>query len=202
MVRRRSTFSPIRAGSRPSTTAGTHSGLLDGKLSPVSWWWRKESRGKCDTNAELTPRFWRRNWAALLPYFKKAQKFHPPQGNSQNEPVDYDATVNGNSGPIEQAYPPWMPAQFVGYYKAVRALGVPAAKDQGNGNNVGTSYIASTMTPDSYRRQTAVGYRQSASSVASSPADLPSYAQSTAAHNSPISSCSHRLELRASIGRA
>jgi hypothetical protein len=51
-----------------------------------------------------------------------------------------------------------MSAQLAGWLQAVRSLGIPIAKDQGNGKNVGVSYIASTIDPASNRRKTSVGY--------------------------------------------
>lgn len=51
-----------------------------------------------------------------------------------------------------------MAAQLAGWYQAVRSLGIPVAKDQGNGKVAGVSYIASTIDPGNHRRRTSVGY--------------------------------------------
>ncbi|ORY73614.1 hypothetical protein BCR35DRAFT_333623 [Leucosporidium creatinivorum] len=98
------------------------------------------------------------DWNSLKVYFKKSGKLHPPTGNSQNEHVDYDSTANGASGPIDQSFPPYMAEQLAGWHQAVLSLSIPIAKDQGNGKNVGVSYIASTIDPSVHRRRTSVGY--------------------------------------------
>lgn len=101
-----------------------------------------------------------RNWGTLLPYFKRSQTFHAPGGNSAGELVDYDVTVQGSSGPVDISYPPFLPPQIAGWYHAVGSLGIPVAKDQGNGKPVGRSYAPTTVEPSAQRRRTSQAYRE------------------------------------------
>ncbi|GAA5859184.1 hypothetical protein JCM8547_008906 [Rhodosporidiobolus lusitaniae] len=85
------------------------------------------------------------SWASLLPFYKKAEHFFPPGPNTQNASVSYLSSAHGTAGPISTSYPPYLAAQFSGFFQALRFLGVPVAVDLHSGNNHGVSYAPSTM---------------------------------------------------------
>ncbi|GAA6006662.1 hypothetical protein JCM11491_003135 [Sporobolomyces phaffii] len=100
-------------------------------------------------------------WDGLLPYFKKSEKFHPPQGvTSENKAVKvaYNSSVHGIFGPIDTSYPPYLAPSFNGFFKALRNLGVPEAKDLSAGNSNGVSLAPSTQHADSETRATSTDY--------------------------------------------
>ncbi|BGP20431.1 hypothetical protein JCM10213_001561 [Rhodosporidiobolus nylandii] len=85
------------------------------------------------------------SWTSILPFYKKAEQFFVPAGNTQNETVAYTASVHGTTGPVDVSYPPYLGKQFAGFYEALRELGVPIAQDVHSGINHGISYAPSTM---------------------------------------------------------
>ncbi|GAA5993399.1 hypothetical protein JCM11641_001167 [Rhodosporidiobolus odoratus] len=85
------------------------------------------------------------SWSSILPFYKKAEHFFAPDGNTQNEPVAYTPTVHGTTGPIDTSYPPYLAAQFAGFFQSLRKLGVPIAQDLSSGSNHGVSYAPSSQ---------------------------------------------------------
>lgn len=57
-----------------------------------------------------------------------------------------------------------MSPQGKGFYQALRALGVPAAKDLTNGADIGVAYAASAINPTTHTRVTSEAYGESSSS--------------------------------------
>ncbi|GAA5846204.1 hypothetical protein JCM5353_007042 [Sporobolomyces roseus] len=100
------------------------------------------------------------NWNGLLPYFKKAEKFHPPQVTLGNETVDvaYNSSVHGIFGPIDTSYPPYLAPSFSGFFNALTNLSIPVANDLSQGNSNGISYAPSTQHPGSDTRATSTDY--------------------------------------------
>jgi choline dehydrogenase-like flavoprotein len=47
-------------------------------------------------------------WKELLPYFKKAENFHPPPKEiAEKYDITYDPAAHGFDGPIHASYPPF-----------------------------------------------------------------------------------------------
>ncbi|GAA5996465.1 hypothetical protein JCM5350_007730 [Sporobolomyces pararoseus] len=107
-------------------------------------------------------------WKGLLPYFKKAEKFHPPQNvKSENKSVkvSYNSSVHGIFGPIDTSYPPYLAPSFNGFFKALRSLGIPEAKDLSAGDSNGVSLAPSTQHADGETRSTSTDYLRIAKSL-------------------------------------
>ncbi|GAA5830556.1 hypothetical protein JCM3766R1_002761 [Sporobolomyces carnicolor] len=108
------------------------------------------------------------DWKGLLPYFKKAEKYHPPQSvKSDNKAVKvaYNSSVHGIFGPIATSFPPYLAPSFNGFFKSLRSLGVPEAKDLSAGDNNGISLAPSTQHADTQTRATSTDYLRIAKSL-------------------------------------
>ncbi|GAA5883723.1 hypothetical protein JCM16303_004791 [Sporobolomyces ruberrimus] len=101
------------------------------------------------------------NWKGLLPYFKSAEKWTPPRNvksEGKGVKVAYNSSVHGIFGPIAGSYPPYLAPSFNGFFKSIRSLGIPEAKDLSAGDSNGISFAASTQHPDTQTRATSTDY--------------------------------------------
>ncbi|KAK1623077.1 GMC oxidoreductase [Colletotrichum phormii] len=96
------------------------------------------------------------NWDALLPYFKKNEKFTPPKADIVSEwGVEVDDTAHGSDGLMQVTYSPffWPTTKFM--IDAVKELGITVAKDQANGSPIGGYFCPHNQDPTSSTRSSA-----------------------------------------------
>ncbi|KDN64162.1 putative GMC oxidoreductase [Colletotrichum sublineola] len=88
------------------------------------------------------------NWDALLPYFKKNERFTPPTPEITSEwGVEVDAAAHGNDGLMQPRI------EFM--IDAVKELGIPVAKDQANGGPIGGYFCPHNLDPKTATRSSA-----------------------------------------------
>ncbi|EAQ83028.1 hypothetical protein CHGG_10846 [Chaetomium globosum CBS 148.51] len=86
------------------------------------------------------------SWNNMLPYFKKAETFTPPDaalaaaGN-----ISWDDSVRGNSGPVQYSYPNYFYPGSANWWNAAGEVGLPPAKDPLSGNKQGVFWIPSAL---------------------------------------------------------
>ncbi|GAA6028975.1 hypothetical protein JCM8097_001533 [Rhodosporidiobolus ruineniae] len=106
--------------------------------------WTRGFAGDYDSWTKLGNAGW--GWKDLLPYFKKSEKFTPPQGNTQHVQPRYDPRSHGYHGPVEASFPPYITPQFTAFHNALLAQNVSVAKDLTSGEMEGVSWTQSTIS--------------------------------------------------------
>lgn len=98
----------------------------------------------------------------LLRRFSQSENFSVPGGNSENQPVAFNPFVHGYKGPVDVSYPPYISPQYVGFFNAVRARGIPVAQDLSSGDTFGISWSPSTIVATNQTRESSqTAYRES-----------------------------------------
>ncbi|BGP18680.1 hypothetical protein JCM10213v2_006746 [Rhodosporidiobolus nylandii] len=106
--------------------------------------WTRGFAGDYDSWAKLGISGW--GWSDLLPYFKKSEKFTPPQGNTENVNPRYDPSSHGTSGPVEASFAEYISPQFTGFFDGLRSMNISVAKDFSSGEMQGVSWTQSTIS--------------------------------------------------------
>jgi choline dehydrogenase-like flavoprotein len=74
-------------------------------------------------------------WDDLLPFFKKSEKFTPPNAfQKQVGGVRFDPSVHGFNGSVKVGFPNYFFVQSTLWQKASLKLGFPASPDLSNGD--------------------------------------------------------------------
>lgn len=111
------------------------------------------SRSDYDGWEALTFKGW--NFASLLPYFKKNEKFTPPTPEIQSEyNIQYDPKNYGNNGPMQVTFSPFFWPTTRNIVKATQALGIPI-NDQASGNAFGGYFCPHNLDPNTVTRSSA-----------------------------------------------
>ncbi|KAH7140350.1 hypothetical protein B0J13DRAFT_596606 [Dactylonectria estremocensis] len=96
------------------------------------------------------------NWDALLPYFKKNEKFTPPtKAIAAEYGVTVDASAHGTSGYMHSTYSPFFWPTTKNFVAAVKELNIPISKDQANGDALGGYFCPHNQDPVSVTRSSA-----------------------------------------------
>ncbi|KAH9872762.1 hypothetical protein J1614_005156 [Plenodomus biglobosus] len=103
------------------------------------------------------------NFAGLLPYFKKNEKFTPATPEIQAEyGIKDDLRYHGDKGYMHSTYPPFFWPTTKNIVQATKELGIPI-NDQATGNAIGGYYCPHNQDPKEVTRSSAVeAYYQSA----------------------------------------
>ncbi|KAL6355329.1 hypothetical protein LRP88_10915 [Fusarium phalaenopsidis] len=121
---------------------------------------------KADYNdwAELGNKGW--DWDTLFPYFKKNEKFTPPNADIKKEyAITTDASAHGTSGYMHSSYSPFFWPTTKNIVKAVQELGITVARDQANGSPIGGYFCPHNQDPKTLTRSSArEAYYESVSS--------------------------------------
>ncbi|RSL62968.1 hypothetical protein CEP53_004555 [Fusarium sp. AF-6] len=122
------------------------------------------SKADYDDWAELGSKGW--NWDTLLPYFKKNEKFTPPNADIKKEyAITTDASAHGTSGYMHSSYSPFFWPTTKNVVKAVRELDITVAADQANGSPIGGYFCPHNQDPKTLTRSSArEAYYESVSS--------------------------------------
>ncbi|KAH7381528.1 hypothetical protein BKA66DRAFT_512428 [Pyrenochaeta sp. MPI-SDFR-AT-0127] len=95
------------------------------------------------------------NFAGLLPYFKKNEKFTPPTKEILAEyDIKDDLSFHGDRGYVQSTYPPFFWPTTKNYVTATKALGIPV-NDQATGNAFGGYYCPHNQDPVTVTRSSA-----------------------------------------------
>ncbi|KAL6408757.1 GMC oxidoreductase [Ilyonectria robusta] len=96
------------------------------------------------------------NWSALLPYFKKNEKFTPATAAIAAEyNITYDAAAHGTSGYMHSTYSPFFWPTTKNMVGALKELKIPIAKDQANGSPIGGYFCPHNQDPVTETRSSA-----------------------------------------------
>ncbi|GAA5910301.1 hypothetical protein JCM6882_003244 [Rhodosporidiobolus microsporus] len=114
---------------------------------------------KCDVNAwaELGNEGW--DWEGLLPYYKRAETFHPPMParnldpRTAHDPI-FAPRAHGHEGPVEVSYAPYLGEELEGFFDALREGGLKEI-DLSAGASSGVGYCPSAISPETQTRCTA-----------------------------------------------
>ncbi|KAK7425566.1 hypothetical protein QQZ08_008007 [Neonectria magnoliae] len=112
------------------------------------------SKSDYDRWATLGNEGW--NWDALLPYFKKNEKFTPPSDALVAEyNITYDAAAHGTSGNMHSSYSPFFWPTTKNIVRALKELKIPISKDQANGSAIGGYFCPHNQDPVAITRSSA-----------------------------------------------
>ncbi|GAA5938791.1 GMC family oxidoreductase [Sporobolomyces koalae] len=106
--------------------------------------WTRGHKSDYDSWDSLGAKGW--TWNSLLPYFKKSEKFSKPGKNNQGVKPTFDASMHGNSGPVQVSFSPYVSQQFTGFYEGIQEMGVSVAGDLNNGEMDGVAWSQSTIS--------------------------------------------------------
>jgi choline dehydrogenase len=99
-----------------------------------------------DAWEELGAHGW--GWSDLLPYFKKSEKFTPPNASFAREwGIKWEDHVHGTQGPLQISYPPYQFPVVKDFYHAFHELGVTTPGDPSDGSATGVFWAPSTLDP-------------------------------------------------------
>jgi len=111
------------------------------------------SKSDYDGWEALTYKGW--NFAGLLPYFKKNEKFTPPTPEIKAEyDIQYDMKNHGENGYMQVTYSPFFWPTTKNIVKATKALGIPI-NDQATGNAFGGYFCPHNQDPKESKRSSA-----------------------------------------------
>ncbi|KAF2854375.1 GMC oxidoreductase [Plenodomus tracheiphilus IPT5] len=103
------------------------------------------SKSDYDGWESLTYKGW--NFAGLLPYFKKTERFTPPTPEIAAEyGIEYNAQYHGDRGYVQSTYSPFFWPTTKNIVNATKALGIPI-NDQATGNAVGGYFCPHNQDP-------------------------------------------------------
>ncbi|KZL64076.1 gmc oxidoreductase [Colletotrichum incanum] len=94
-------------------------------------------------------------WDALLPHFKKSAKFTPP-GSSRfpNASAEYNLDAfSPAGGPLDVSYANYAQPFSTYLEPSLNEIGIPQVQDFNSGDLMGAQYCASTIQPDSQKRE-------------------------------------------------
>lgn len=95
------------------------------------------------------------NFASLLPYFKKNEKFTPPTAEIQAEyDIKYNPEFHGDKGYMQSTYSPFFWPTTKNIVKATQELKIPI-NDQATGNAIGGYYCPHNQDPKTVTRSSA-----------------------------------------------
>ncbi|KAL6708588.1 hypothetical protein ACN47E_002569 [Coniothyrium glycines] len=95
------------------------------------------------------------NFAALLPYFRKSEKFTPPTAEIEAEyGIKYDLRYHGQKGYLQSTYSPFFWPLTKNIIAATKALGIPI-NDQATGNALGGYFCPHNQDPKNVSRSSA-----------------------------------------------
>ncbi|KAH8723728.1 hypothetical protein GQ44DRAFT_684935 [Phaeosphaeriaceae sp. PMI808] len=95
------------------------------------------------------------NFAGLLPYFKKNERFTPPTKEIQAEyDIKYDLHYHGDEGYMQTSLSPFFWPTTKNLVKATKALGIPI-NDQASGNAIGGYFCPHNLDPITVTRSSA-----------------------------------------------
>ncbi|KAJ4341297.1 hypothetical protein N0V95_007273 [Ascochyta clinopodiicola] len=99
-----------------------------------------------DAWEELGAHGW--GWSNLLPYFKKSEKFTPPDASFASEwGIQWEDYVHGTQGPLQISYPPYQFPVIKNFQRAFHELGVTTPDDPSDGSATGVFWAPSTLDP-------------------------------------------------------
>ncbi|TGO57128.1 hypothetical protein BCON_0069g00220 [Botryotinia convoluta] len=99
------------------------------------------------------------NWEGLLPYFKESEHFTPPDEEEvQDWGIEYDATVHGENGFVQNGFPNFVWPSTKNFLDAFFELGVSYIKDSLAGLNAGVFFFILSITPDTKERSTSQSF--------------------------------------------
>ncbi|KAK7419196.1 hypothetical protein QQZ08_010964 [Neonectria magnoliae] len=112
------------------------------------------SKSDYDRWAALGIQGW--DWDTLLPYFKKNERFTPPNDSTTEEyGVTFDPAAHGASGYMHSTYSPLFWPTTKNIVEAMKELDVSIAKDQANGGALGGYFCPHNQDPVSVTRSSA-----------------------------------------------
>ncbi|KAJ4172198.1 hypothetical protein NW754_002386 [Fusarium falciforme] len=122
------------------------------------------SKADYDDWAELGNKGW--DWDTLFPYFKKNEKFTPPNADIKKEyAITTDVSAHGTSGYMHSSYSPFFWPTTKNIVKAVQELDITVARDQANGSPIGGYFCPHNQDPKTLTRSSArEAYYESVSS--------------------------------------
>ncbi|KAG8527574.1 uncharacterized protein KY384_007727 [Bacidia gigantensis] len=92
-------------------------------------------------------------WDGIIPYFKKAENFHEPTPEHQEENTSlYEITNHGKGGPMHNTYSSSYRASHKHWHATLNALGVNTNPSHFSGSNVGCWTTIAGVTPDKGER--------------------------------------------------
>ncbi|PWY97515.1 alcohol oxidase [Testicularia cyperi] len=113
--------------------------------------WDRSSSYEIDAWEQLGNPGW--NWKNLYAAMKKSETFHAPsKKNADLLEIQPVASDYGTSGPIQVAFPNYIPKVVSKWVKALTSLGVPYNNQPLSGENVGASQQPSDINPSNYTR--------------------------------------------------
>ncbi|UZJ57595.1 hypothetical protein CBS101457_006915 [Exobasidium rhododendri] len=116
--------------------------------------WNAPSREQVDDMGALGNEGW--SFDDLLPYYIKAQDYHPPSQAQAEAGVTYNSSVHRSGGPVALSH---LDVTFSGppqqaFFKGIKtALHVDPAQDLQSGKNNGVAFVAQTLFPNSNLRR-------------------------------------------------
>ncbi|KAA8905688.1 hypothetical protein FN846DRAFT_950261 [Sphaerosporella brunnea] len=120
--------------------------LVGGDSAINSMSYHRGSREDYDSWERLGNKGW--GWEGILPYFKKAETFHPPNKAQVREfGITYDPAAHGTDGPVQIKFASFIYPQYRTIVDALKRLGVPVPFDASNGNAIGSLWIANPIDP-------------------------------------------------------
>ncbi|KAI1845043.1 hypothetical protein JX265_008372 [Neoarthrinium moseri] len=95
-------------------------------------------------------------WDSLLPYFKKNEKYTPPNEYMVSEyNATFDASAHGSDGYMHVSYAPFVWPTTKTFIDAVKEVGISISEDQANGNALGGFYCPHNQDPTTETRSSA-----------------------------------------------
>ncbi|KAL5331564.1 hypothetical protein ACEPPN_001098 [Leptodophora sp. 'Broadleaf-Isolate-01'] len=121
--------------------------------------WNRGCREDYDAWEALGNEGW--GWDALLPFFKKSERFLPPPANEEKYSLYFNPENHGTSGPIFSIYSTEFGASHQHWHSTLHKLGVETNRNHFGGSNVGGWTSLTSVEPQTRSRcYSANGYYQ------------------------------------------